>query len=167
MSTPAPPASLPTSTPPPPPTTSSPSEPQPQPAPANQVSAAQRTAEARTAFTAHLRSAAANLDADLQSRAKNIHANAQALQKQERHVDREIKGLRRCNEQLEGVVGAWKGEWGREMARLGVVQQKRKDVERERERDGGDGEFGEFDLGGIERELGVLEDWVRIVEEGG
>ncbi len=67
---------------------------------------------------------------------------------------------------MEAVVGAWKGEWGREMGRLGVVKKKKngRDGEGGRHEDG-EGEFGEFDLGGIERELGMLEDWVRIVEE--
>ncbi len=84
-------------------------------------------------------------------------------------MEKEVKGLRKRNEQMETVVGAWKGEWGREMGRLGVVK-KKKGTDGERggvQDEDGEGEFGEFDLGGIERELGMLEDWVRIVEEEG
>lgn len=81
-------------------------------------------------------------------------------------MEKEIKGLRRRNEEMERVVGGMKGDWGREMERLGFGGKRK---------DGGQGEggFGEEDdfeeemlLGDVERELGRLEEWVRIVEEG-
>jgi len=49
----------------------------------------QRTAEARTAFTASLSSIGSNLDADLRSRAANLHSNSAALSKQEADLAKE------------------------------------------------------------------------------
>lgn len=129
------------------------------------MSPAQRTAEARTAFTASLHSAASNLDADLQSRAKNIHANANALQKQQGDVEREVKGLRRKNDELEKEVGRWGREWTREVEKMGFggVDGSRGSEAAAAEEE--QGAVGDLDLEGIERDLGTLEEWVRIVEE--
>jgi hypothetical protein len=129
------------------------------------VSPAQRTAEARTAFTASLHSAASNLGADLQSRAKNIHANAKALQKQQGDVEKEVKGLRRKNDELEKEVGRWDREWSREVEKMGfgrVDGSRGSEAAAAEEEQAG---VGELDLEGIERDLGTLEEWVKIVEE--
>lgn len=67
-------------------------------------------------------------------------------------MEREVKGLRRINEEMEGSVGSWGREWRGEVGNLGLGEE-----------DGVEG----FDLGGIERELGVLEEWVRIAEDEG
>lgn len=76
-------------------------------------------------------------------------------------MERETKGLRRCNDEMESTVRGLGREWGRAMGKLnsglGMDKERREGVE-------GD-EFDAFDLGGIERELDVLEEWVTIVEE--
>lgn len=65
---------------------------------------AQRTAEARAAFTASLNSVGSNLDTELQARAKNLHANAAALSKQEASVEKQTKELAKQNDQMQKLV---------------------------------------------------------------
>lgn len=75
-------------------------------------------------------------------------------------MEKEVRALRKRNEEMEKVVGGMRGEWGREMEKLGFGK--------------GKGKGGEEDLAGeeflllgdVERELGRLEEWVRIVEGG-
>jgi carboxypeptidase C (cathepsin A) len=81
-----------------------------QAAQAPPASQAQRTAEAKAAFTASLNSVGSNLDADLQSRARNIHANSKALSKQEQSVDKEIKKLSKQSDQMQKVVDKTKSD---------------------------------------------------------
>ena len=68
------------------------------------TSQAQRTAEAKAAFTASLKSVGASLDADLQARAKIIHENARELQKQEERAERDLKQLRNQNDEMQKDV---------------------------------------------------------------
>ena len=115
-----------------------------QPAQAPPASQAQRTAEAKAAFTASLNMVGSNLDADLQSRARNIHANSKELNKQEQGVDKEIKKLSKQSDQMQKAV-----------------DQARSDLK----------EFDslqnfEADLGkDLERDLRLIEETLRIVEE--
>ncbi|KAH2639932.1 hypothetical protein KXW54_007269 [Aspergillus fumigatus] len=64
----------------------------------------QRTLEAKAAFTASLRSVGANYDAELRDRARTLHGNAAALDKQEAELRRTTAELRRQNEQWERVA---------------------------------------------------------------
>lgn len=102
----------------------------------------QRTAEAKTAFTASLLSVGANHDAELRSRAKTLHENSSILGKQEADVARTTADLGKQNEQLEKVTD--KARDG--LKEIGDVQN-----------------WAEV----IERDLLVLEETVRMVEEGG
>jgi hypothetical protein len=115
-----------------------------QPAQAPPASQAQRTAEAKAAFTASLNSVGSNLDADLQSRARNIHANSKALSKQEQGVDKEIKKLSKQSDQMQKVVDKTKND----LKEFDSLQSFETD-------------FG-VDL---ERELMLIEETLRIVEE--
>lgn len=69
-----------------------------------QVSQAQRTIEAKTAFVASLTSAGASIDTELQERAKNIHANDKALTKQEKNLRKETKKLAKHNDTMQKFV---------------------------------------------------------------
>lgn len=102
----------------------------------------QRTAEAKTAFTASLLSVGANHDAELRSRAKTLHENSNILGKQEANVARTTADLGKQNEQLEKTTD--KARDG--LKEIGDVQN-----------------WAEV----IERDLLVLEETVRMVEEGG
>ena len=112
-----------------------------QPPPASQ---AQRTAEAKAAFTASLNSVGSNLDADLQSRARNIHANSTALSKQEQGVEKEIKKLSKQSDQMQKVVDKTKSD----LKEFDSLQNFETD-------------FG----AGLERDLMLIEETLRIVEE--
>ena len=65
------------------------------------ASQAQRTEEAKDAFTASLNDAGSTIDADLQSRAKAIHANADNLKKQDKNVQKEMKQLSKESDALD------------------------------------------------------------------
>ena len=69
-----------------------------------QVSQAQRTIEAKTAFVASLTSAGASIDTELQERAKNIHANDKALTKQEKDLRKETQKLAKQNDTMQKFV---------------------------------------------------------------
>ena len=71
-------------------------------------SSAQRTKEAKEAFTASLNSVGASIDAELQSRAKNIHTNAKALTKQEEDLQRQTKSLAKENDALQKLLAKTK-----------------------------------------------------------
>ncbi|KAJ9304253.1 transcriptional regulator family: GCN5-like 1 [Paecilomyces variotii] len=113
----------------------------PQPLPDNpQPSPAQRTAEARTAFTASLNSVGSNLDAELRSRAATLHSNAAALTKQENELQRATANLAKQNDQWQKVA-----DQAREgLKEIGDVQN-----------------WAEL----IERDLLVVEETLRLVEE--
>ena len=68
------------------------------------ASSAQRTKEAKDAFTASLNSVGASIDAELQARAKNIHSNAKALTKQEDYLRKETKSLAKDNDTFQKLL---------------------------------------------------------------
>jgi len=112
----------------------------PQPPPASQ---AQRTAEAKKAFTASLNSVGSSLDTDLQSRARNIHSNSKALDKQEKDVAKEIKKLSKQSDAMQKVVDKTK-------------------------RDLREFDFHSFETSigaDLERDLMLIEETLRVVEE--
>lgn len=111
-----------------------------QPPPASQ---AQRTAEAKAAFTASLNSVGSSLDADLQSRARNIQSNSKALSKQEKDVENETKKLSKQGDAMQKVVDKTK-------------------------KDLNDFDFSNFEASfeaDLERDLMLIEETLRIVEE--
>lgn len=121
---------------PPPQSQSQDQQPQPQP----QLDKAQRTAEAKAAFTASLNSVGSNLDSDLRARAATIHENASALEKQQDDLQRSTKELSKQNDSWQKVA-----DMGREgLKEVGDVQN-----------------WAEL----IERDLLVLEETVRLAEE--
>ncbi|EDP54847.1 hypothetical protein KXX33_005628 [Aspergillus fumigatus] len=77
---------------------------QQQQSPTSSPTLSQRTLEAKAAFTASLRSVGANYDAELRDRARTLHGNAAALDKQEAELRRTTAELRRQNEQWERVA---------------------------------------------------------------
>lgn len=66
-----------------------------------QVSQTQRTAEAKAAFNASLKSVGANIDSELQARAKNIHSMDKSLSKQEKDLQRDTKKLAKQNDEMQ------------------------------------------------------------------
>lgn len=101
----------------------------------------QRTAEARTAFTASLSSIGSTLDADLQSRAAILHSNAAALAKQEANLAKETAALAKHTTQWQKMADSSQGK----LKEIGDVQN-----------------WAEM----IERDLLVIEETLRMVEEG-
>lgn len=100
-----------------------------------------QTTQAKTAFTASLHAVGTNHDAPLRARALNIHSNADVLSRQEAAVARATDELGERNGEMEGVVdGARDG-----LKEIGDVQN-----------------WAEV----IERELMVLEETARMVEDG-
>jgi ABC-type transporter Mla subunit MlaD len=118
------------------------------------ASQAQRTAEAKAAFTASLNSVGSNLDADLQSRARNIHANSKALSNQEQSVDKEIKKLAKQSDQMQKVVDKTKND----LAEFNSLQNF----------EAGLGEDWKRDLMLIEETLRIVEeqDWSDTDDQG-
>lgn len=70
----------------------------------SQSTQAERTADARKVFLRSFHQASAELDADLQSRAKIIHENSLALKKQESNAQNEAKKLAKENDSLEKFI---------------------------------------------------------------
>ena len=109
---------------------------------APEIDPAKRTAEARTAFLASLQAIGSTADAGLQGRAADIAANHTVLNKQQ--------------EGLDEAAAALAKETGK--------YQKLADETRDKMKDVGDVQnFAEV----IERELMVLEETLRIIEEDG
>ena len=100
----------------------------------------QRTAEARAAFTASLNSVGSQLDSELQSRVKDIHANSAVIAKQETEVAKQTALLAKQNAQYQQIAD----ESREKLKEIGDVQN-----------------WAEL----IERDLLVLEETMRIVEE--
>jgi hypothetical protein len=117
-------------------------------APQSTATRDQRTREAREAFTTSLSTIGSSIDADLQSRAKNIHSNSAALKKQEDQLTKSTKELGKENKRMEGLVEKTKRDLGKVMDR------------------GGGMEGMEAKLDQIDDDLAVLEEMMRIVEEG-
>lgn len=100
----------------------------------------QRTAEARTAFTATLTSVSKSLDSELIDRARVLHNNATAIESQEEQVRHATAQLGRRNDELESIIGhGWEG-----LKEIGDVQN-----------------WAEF----IERDLLVVEETLRLTDE--
>lgn len=108
--------------------------------PDNNIPSPQRTAEAKAAFEASLRSVGANYEADLRDRARNLHENAAALDKQEGDVQRATSALAKQNDQLAKVADQARDG----LKEIGDVQN-----------------WAEL----IERDLLVIEETVRLAEE--
>ena len=100
----------------------------------------QRTAEARAAFTATLNSVGSQLDSELQSRVKDIHANSAVIAKQETEVAKQTALLAKQSAQYQQIAD----ESREKLKEIGDVQN-----------------WAEL----IERDLLVLEETMRIVEE--
>ena len=100
----------------------------------------QRTAEARTAFTASLNSVGSQLDSELQSRVKDIHANSAVIAKQETEVAKQTALLAKQSAQYQRIAD----ESREKLKEIGDVQN-----------------WAEL----MERDLLVLEETMRIVEE--
>lgn len=106
----------------------------------SQPSQTQDTAEAHAAFTASLRSVGSNLDADLRSRAANLHENAAALTKQEGDFKKQTQTLAKQNDQLQKLA-----DQGREgLKAVGDLQN-----------------WAEL----IERDLLIVEETLKLAEE--
>ncbi|KAE8355274.1 hypothetical protein BDV28DRAFT_129244 [Aspergillus coremiiformis] len=114
----------------------------------------QRTTEAKTAFTASLRSVGANYDSALRDRTRNLHENSSVLDKQEADVRRATEELALQNDQLAKVADQARHglkeigdvqNWAELIERdlLIVEETVRLAEEREREREDGSGEEGE------------------------
>ncbi|KAL6710862.1 hypothetical protein ACN47E_007919 [Coniothyrium glycines] len=61
--------------------------------PRSDAEAAQRTAEARAAVTASLTSVGASMDHEMRTRTADLHANAQAISKQEKELAKSTTAL--------------------------------------------------------------------------
>ena len=148
---------------------------------------AQRTDEARTAFTAALRSAGSYLDSELQARARDLHANAAALEKQDQDLREQTEAIREENDGLEEQIREQRQglldlnlqtRLEIEQQRLGPDGKSNASVEGEAEASNVNdlgalgitslGDIGDLDqfLKGLEKDMLVLEETVRIVEEG-
>lgn len=101
---------------------------------------ARHQAEARAAVTASLESVGSSFDADLATRAHDLHGNSKAITKQEAELQKQTDKLRRENDQLEKLLS--KGT--KSLNEIGDVQN-----------------WAES----IERDLLVLEETMRLVEE--
>ena len=101
----------------------------------------QRTSEARAAFTATLTSIGTSLDNDLQARASDIHCNSAAIAKQEADVLKQGAGLKKESDRYQKVADESRGK----LKEIGDIQN-----------------WAEI----LERDLLVLEETVRLGEEG-
>lgn len=101
----------------------------------------QRTSEARAAFTATLTSIGTSLDSDLQARASDIHSNSTAIAKQEADVLKQGAGLKKESDRYQKVADESRGK----LKEIGDIQN-----------------WAEI----LERDLLVLEETVRLGEEG-
>lgn len=104
-------------------------------------SQAQRTAEARLAFTASLNSVGSNLDADLQARARDLHKNSASLSKQEADLQKNTAELVKQSDQAQKLIDQTRDG----LKEIGDVQN-----------------WAEM----LERDLLVLEETMRLAEEG-
>ncbi|MCJ1368040.1 hypothetical protein MMC16_007179 [Acarospora aff. strigata] len=100
----------------------------------------QRTAEARTAFTASLSSVGTSLDTDLRSRAAVLHSNAAALSKQEADLAKETAALAKQSSRWQKMADTSQTK----LKEIGDVQN-----------------WAEM----IERDLLVIEETLRMVED--
>jgi len=116
-----------------------PASPRPDPT-QSPASSAQRTAEAKKAFLGSLDSVGASIDGELEARAKNIHANAKALTKQEDDLRKQTKAVAKENDSLQKLLDKTK----REVAGLGDLDSMMAD---------------------LDADLAMLEETLRLAEE--
>ncbi|KAH8811589.1 hypothetical protein F5884DRAFT_281767 [Xylogone sp. PMI_703] len=102
---------------------------------------ARQVAEARAALEASMNNIGSSLDANLRSRAQNLHANAAVLDKQQKDLVKATDGLKKETEKLRKLAS----EGSRKVKELGDVQN-----------------WAEM----LERDFLVLEETLRLVEEG-
>ncbi|KAJ4507515.1 hypothetical protein HRR83_004093 [Exophiala dermatitidis] len=104
------------------------------------VSPALRTAEAKDAFKAALNSVGASIDTELQSRAKIMHSNAEALTRQEDQLRKDTKALAAENDAMQKLL-----------------DKTRKEVQ----------DFGEVDplLADLDADLALIEQTLDLAEE--
>ena len=112
----------------------------PQP-PTSTTTSTQRTTEARTAFLATLTSVGSHHDSALQSRSRDIHGNASAVAAQEAELAKQTALLAKESQQYQQLADESRGK----LKEIGDVQN-----------------WAEL----LERDLLVLEETVRVVEEG-
>lgn len=101
----------------------------------------QRTSEARAAFTATLTSMGSTLDHELQTRARDIHANSAAIATQETAVSKQSGALRQDADRYRKVADESRST----LKEIGDIQN-----------------WAEM----LERDLLVLEETVRLGNEG-
>jgi hypothetical protein len=101
---------------------------------------AQQVAEAKAAVTATLQSVGNNIAADVTSRAQDLHANAAAIEKQEKELAKQTAALAKTSTQWQKVADANT----KKLNELGDFQN-----------------WAEV----LERDLLVLEETVRLVEK--
>ena len=107
--------------------------------PTEAEAAAQRTAEARAAVTASLTSVGASMDHEMRTRTADLHANAQAIAKQEKELARSTAALAKQTAEWDKLLqGGTK-----KLNEVGDIQN-----------------WAEM----IERDLLVLEETVRLLE---
>lgn len=101
--------------------------------------AARRTAEARAAVTASLASVGASVDNDLRTRTADLHANAEAISKQEKELAKQTAALAQESAKWEKLLDGGT----KKLNEVGDIQN-----------------WAEM----IERDLLVLEETVRLVD---
>ena len=101
--------------------------------------AARRTAEARAAVTASLASVGASVDNDLRTRTADLHANAEAISKQEKELAKQTAALDNFRAKWEKLLDGG----NKKINEVGDIQN-----------------WAEM----IERDLLVLEETVRLVD---
>jgi len=103
---------------------------------------AQRTAQARAAVTASLTSVGTSLDTELRGRAANLHSNSAALSKQEADLAKQTAALSKQSTQWQKMADNSRDK----LKEIGDIQN-----------------WAEM----IERDLLVVEETLRIVEDDG
>lgn len=108
--------------------------------PSEQDSTARRTAEARAAVTASLSAVGSSMDREMQTRAADLHANAEAIAKQEKNLAKETATLAKQGGQWQKLSESST----KKLNEVGDVQN-----------------WAEL----LERDLLVLEETLRLVDE--
>jgi hypothetical protein len=70
----------------------------------NEESSAKQIEEARTAVTASLSSIGSSITADIQTRANDLHANAAAIEKQEKELAKQTAALAKQSAQYQKLL---------------------------------------------------------------
>lgn len=112
------------------------------PTPSSSTDAARRTAEARAAVTATLASAGAHVDNELRTRTADLHANSEAIAKQEKELAKQTAALAKESAQWEKLLNGGT----KKLNEVGDIQN-----------------WAEM----IERDLLILEETARLVDGKG